>query len=130
MRDRDAVGAWLDGYERAWRRPGTGELGEIFTEDASYVLSPFDEPIEGLDAIAEMWEAERRGPDERLTMETKVVAVEGDVAVARIYVRYQEPVLREYRDIWIMRFASDGRCAAFEEWPFWPGQPRAAPGAA
>jgi ketosteroid isomerase-like protein len=128
MTDRDAVSAWLAAYERAWRTPGTGPLAELFTVDATYLMSPFEEPIVGLDAIAENWEAERRGPDERFTMESRIVAVEDDVAVARIEVRYEDPVVR-YRDLWIMRFASDGRCAAFEEWPFWPGQLRSAPGA-
>ncbi|MGI8306275.1 hypothetical protein [Saccharopolyspora hattusasensis] len=28
----------------------------------------------------------------------------------------------EYRDLWIVRFAPDGKCLAFEEWPFWPGK--------
>jgi hypothetical protein len=39
-----------------------------------------------------------------------------------VEVWYGHPV-REYRDLWVMRFASDGRCAWFEEWPFWPEQP-------
>ncbi len=59
-------------------------------------------------------------------MERELVAADGDVAVLRIGVWYGEPVRQEYRDLWIVRFAPDGRCAAFEEWPFWPGQPHAA----
>jgi hypothetical protein len=35
-------------------------------------------------------------------------------------------VTQEYRDLWIMRFDDDGRCCAYEEWPFWPGQPHTA----
>jgi hypothetical protein len=63
-------------------------------------------------------------------MDAQIVAVDGDVAVARVHVRYEDPAPHEYRDLWIIRFAPDGRCQAFEEWPFWPGQPRTAPGAA
>ena len=69
-----------------------------------------------------MWEGERQGPDERFAMESEVVAFDDHVAVARVAVRYEDPVA-EYRDIWIIRFAADGRCQTFEEWPFWPGQP-------
>ena len=28
--------------------------------------------------------------------------------------------VHEYRDLWIIRFAEDGRCRHFEEWPYAP----------
>jgi hypothetical protein len=28
-----------------------------------------------------------------------------------------------WRDLWVLRFDADGRCTAFEEWPFVPDQP-------
>jgi ketosteroid isomerase-like protein len=121
------VEAWVAGYERAWRTAGTDALRDLFTEDAGYRQSPYAQPVSGLPAIAAMWEDEREGPDEAFTMATEVVAVDGAIAVVRVHVRYGEPAGREYRDLWVMRFAPDGRCAEFEEWPFWPGQPHAAP---
>ncbi|MBL6276588.1 nuclear transport factor 2 family protein [Micromonospora fiedleri] len=123
--DREQVTGWIAAYERAWRTPGTEALTAIFTEQASYRQGPYREPVVGLPAIARMWEAERDGPDEAFEMTSEVVAVEGDTAVARLEVRYGAPVDQEYRDLWIMRFAADGRCASFEEWPFWPPQPTA-----
>ncbi len=59
-------------------------------------------------------------------MAAEIVAVERDTGVARILVRYGEPVTQEYLDLWVVRFAADGRCSSFEEWPFWPDQPWAA----
>jgi ketosteroid isomerase-like protein len=123
---RQAVAEWVAGYERAWRTAGTGGLGELFTEDATYRQDPFQEPLVGLAAIARMWEAEREGPDEAFTMDSQIVAVDGDVAVVGLHVQYGEPAAQRYRDLWVLRFAEDGRCAAFEEWPFWPGRPRVA----
>ena len=120
--DRDQAAAWVVAYERAWRTPGTEVLGELFTPDASYLQGPYQEPVVGLPAIARMWEAERDGPDEVFRLSSSLVAVDGDTAVVRAEVSYGEPVRREYRDLWIMRFAADGRCQAFEEWPFWPDQ--------
>ena len=111
-------------YERAWRTAGTDVLREIFTEDATYRTSPYEEPLRGLEAVADMWERERLGPDEEFTLESEVVAVDGHTAVARIEVRYGPPRSSEYRDLWVMEFAPDGRCQAFEEWPFFPGRPR------
>jgi hypothetical protein len=126
---RDEVAAWLAGYERAWRSPGTDVLADLFTDHATYQPAPYDEPIRGLPAIATFWERERQGPDEVFRMHSELVAVDGDQAVARVHVRYGDPPVREYRDLWLIRFAPDGRCEAFEEWPFFPGQPRVAPGA-
>jgi ketosteroid isomerase-like protein len=124
------VQEWVAAYAEAWRAPGTDALSELFTEDATYLQSPYHEALTGLQAIAAMWEDEREGPDEVFTMASDVIAVDGSTAVVRVEVRYGDPVAREYRDLWVMRFARDGRCAHFEEWPFWPGQPHAAPGTA
>ena len=81
MSDRATVASWVAAYERAWRTPGTELLGELFTEDATYRLAPFEPPIAGLAAISQMWERERTGPDEKFVMSSEVVAVDGDVAV-------------------------------------------------
>lgn len=114
--DKEQVAAWIAGYERAWRTPGTDTLGEIFTADATYLQGPYDEPLVGLPAIAEMWDEERTGPDEAFEMTSEIIALDGDTAVARIEVVYGEPDPEEFRDLWILRFAEDGRCRAFEEW--------------
>ena len=117
------VSRWLAGYEAAWRAQGTGQLAEIFTEDASYRLSPYEEPVVGLAAIGSMWEAERDGPDEVFTLAADIVAVDGPMAVVRAEVSYGDPVRREYRDLWVIRLGDDGRCSWFEEWPYWPERP-------
>lgn len=121
--DRQRVRAWIAAYENAWRTPGTDGLADLFTPEATYQQAPYSEPVEGLPAIARMWEVEREGPDEPFHMTSQLVAVDGDTAVARVEARYGNPVHQEYRDLWIMRFIPDGQCHAFEEWPFWPGGP-------
>jgi ketosteroid isomerase-like protein len=118
--DTGSIERWVSTYERLWRAAGTAGLDELFVEDATYQHSPYEHPFKGLAAIAEMWEAERGGPDETFSMATSIVAKEGDIAVVRTEVFYGSPVEQEYRDLWIIRFAPDGRCRSFEEWPFWP----------
>jgi ketosteroid isomerase-like protein len=120
--ERSDVEAWVAGYVRAWRSPGTTQLDEIFTPDVSYLLSPWRPPIEGVEAVAAMWEAERDGPDEAFTFASEVVAVDGDTAVVRAEVEYSGPDSSRWRDLWVLSFGPDGRCAAFEEWPFAPAQ--------
>lgn len=134
--DRAQLSAWLDGYERAWRSPGTDALSDLFATDATYSTAPYENPHRGLEAIGRMWEAERAGPDEDFSMSREIVAAEGDTGVARIEVRYRWPDQRggrrnrqrhEYRDLWIFRLNDAGLCFHFEEWPFWPPDQRGAP---
>jgi hypothetical protein len=116
--DRASVAAWIEGYERAWRTAGTAGLRQLFGEGATYRMSPYEEPVHGLAAIEALWEREREGADEGFGMSYETIAVDGDTAVARIEVAYARG--ERYRDLWIVRFAADGRCREFEEWPFWP----------
>jgi SnoaL-like domain len=129
--NRKQLQDWVDAYERAWRAPGTDGLGELFAADSTYSTAPYLEPHRGLEAIAEMWEAER-SPGEAFSMSSEVVAVEGDVGVVRIEVNYTQPRQRGYRDLWVLRLDEQGRCTDFEEWPFWPpgseGAPARGPG--
>jgi ketosteroid isomerase-like protein len=120
--NRQDVAGWVDGYERAWRSPGVDALADLFTPDAVYLQGPYREPVAGLPDIGRMWERERDGPDEPFTMASEIIAVDGDTAVVRLEVQYRSPAEREYRDLWLVRFAGDGRCLSFEEWPFAPGR--------
>jgi ketosteroid isomerase-like protein len=120
--DRSVVRQWLADYEAAWRAPGTGRLAGLFTSDATYLQSPYEQPVTGLDAIGRMWEETRAGPDEVFTLATDIVAVDGLTAVVRAEVCYAGPPRQEYRDLWVIRLAEDGHCRWFEEWPYWPGR--------
>ena len=117
-----ALLAWVAAYERAWRAAGTDGLADLFTEDAQYLLTPYDQPLVGLDAIGNFWDEERDGPDEVFTMSVEVVTAAVPTSVAKVLVRYGEPVRQEYLDLWVVTFAPDGsgRASRFEEWPFWP----------
>jgi hypothetical protein len=117
------IADWVAAYEHAWRTAGTGHLADIFTPDATYRMTPFEQPRRGLGAIAELWEAEREGPGEVFILSFEVVAVESDTGVVRCEVAYGEPNRRLYRDLWIVRLDENRRCFHFEEWPFWPDQP-------
>ena len=126
MTDRESVTRWLAAYEAAWRAPGTGALAGLFTADATYLKSPYEPALTGLDAIGRMWDEERDSPDEVFTLATGILAVDGQTAVVRAEVHYGDPVRQEYRDLWVLHLRDDGRCDWFEEWPYWPGRPYAA----
>lgn len=116
--ERTAVEEWVAGYERLWRTPGTEGLADLFAPEATYLPSPWAQPIKGLEEIARFWEAERDGPDEPFTMSSEVLAVDGATAVVRVAVDYGAPRGTRWRDLWVLRLAENGWCESFEEWPF------------
>jgi hypothetical protein len=93
----------------------------LFAPDVVYRPSPWAQPVSGLAALSQFWEAEREGPDEVFHLRSEVVAVDGSVAVVRVSVDYEDLTSGSWRDLWVLRFDAHGRCTDFEEWPFAPG---------
>jgi ketosteroid isomerase-like protein len=118
--NRDEVMRWVARYERAWRDGDVDAVAELFAEDVSYRSSPYADPRRGHAAVRDFWLDDE---GEVFTVAAEPVAVEGDRAVVRLEVRYGDPVRQEYRDLWLLRFAADGRVEDFEEWAYWPGKP-------
>jgi ketosteroid isomerase-like protein len=112
------VTAWVGEYERAWRERDVTALDRLFTLDAVYLRSGYDDGLVGLEAIRDFWD-----DDTSFTLTWSPLAVDGDTAVVRAEVTYGGDEPREYRDLWILVFADDGRVRHFEEWAQWPGAP-------
>ena len=114
------VMSWAARYEDAWRGQDVGAVEDLFTEQAVYRRGAYDdEGLRGHAAIAEFW------PDPTpFTMRAEPVAVAPPTAVLRVEVQYLDDAgdqPTEFRDLWVVRFAPDGRAEHFEEWAHWPG---------
>lgn len=125
--DRKNVQAWLDKYVEAWRTYDQEQIRELFSEDALYFYSPWDEDshLRGREAILADW---LKQPDAAGSWEAHYapVAVEGNVGVAQgrtIYYRPDGTVDRQFDNIFVIHFDDDGRCTRFTEWFM---QPRSA----
>jgi len=118
--DRDAFQQWLDRYIDAWRSNDPASIGDLFSSDAQYFTGPFDDPINGRDAIVKHWLGELRDEPDAWQAEYRPLAVEGDVAVSIGESRYRDEGAtdfdRVYSNIFACRFDSDGRCREFREW--------------
>ncbi len=115
----DEVMRWVAEYERTWRAGDLAAVEQLFTEDAHYRPSPYEESEVGHEAIKAFW-LDDEGTE--FTVDAAPVAVEGQTAVVRVEVHYGSPVHQEYRDLWVLRFADDGRVEDYEEWAYWPGK--------
>ncbi len=121
--EHERVTQWVAAYERAWREDDVDAVALLFTPDAHYRASPYEPDNVGHEAIRGFWLDDAGEP---FSMQADLVAVENRVAVVRVEVRYGEPTRQEYRDLWLLRFAADGRVEDFEEWAYWPGKPYSA----
>ena len=129
--DRKSLQLWLDKYVEAWRTYDPAHIGDLFSEDALYFYSPWDEdnPVRGRDAIVGAW---RKEPDSSGLWEARYlpIAIEGNVGIAQGRTRYfraDGTVNREFQNIFVLHFDDAGRCERFTEWFM---QPRSAQQAA
>jgi ketosteroid isomerase-like protein len=112
------VESWLERYVAAWKSGDRDAIGDLFTADARYRYHPYDEPVEGRDAIVASWLAE---PDAPGTFEAgyECFAVDADAAVAVGTSTYREQggeVTQVFDNAFLLRFDADGRCSDFTEW--------------
>jgi ketosteroid isomerase-like protein len=111
---RDDVQRWLDAYVEAWRTYDSTAIGELFTADATYAYHPHDEPLRGRDAIVSSWLGDRDEPG-TWTAHYAPLVIDGDRAIATGETHYTEAG-RTFSNLYVLRFAPDGRCAEFVEW--------------
>jgi ketosteroid isomerase-like protein len=118
--EKDDVSKWLKAYVRAWESYQPDAIGDLFSEDATYIYHPFGKPVVGRDAIVASWLAE---PDPAGTYEASYepIAVDGDVAVTNGRSRYYKDssrteLTKQWDNIFVIRFDKDGRCVSFREW--------------
>jgi hypothetical protein len=120
MTDLDALRAWLDRYEIAWRSNDATLVEALFTDEAVYRWHPWDDEgdlARGADAIARAW---LESPDAPGSWELHAVplAVNGDLGIARCVTRYHQTdarPARTYHNIFLVRLDPDGHCADFTE---------------
>lgn len=123
MIDSDAVQRWLLAYAHAWETYDPAEISALFTDDAEYRWHPWDEDEEvarGREAIVGAWLSSRDTPG-TYQGDYGPLMVRGDAAIAVGTSRYfrdctRSALDREYHNLWVLRFAEDGRCSSFTEW--------------
>lgn len=115
------VQRWLDRYVEAWRTYDPAAIGELFSEDAEYRYHPWDsgeQVVVGREAIVASWLDERDEPGS-WTATYRPWLVAGDAAVAVGVSRYlgadRAAIEREYHNVFLCRFDTDGRCREFTE---------------
>jgi SnoaL-like domain len=124
--DKAAADRWLEAYVQAWKSYDREQIAALFAGDVKYRYHPYDDPVEGREAVVESWlgESDAAGAstrDEPGTYDAsyRAVAVDGQVVVATGSSSYYKPngsVERVFDNCFVMRFDDGGRCEDFTEW--------------
>lgn len=116
--DRQGFQNWLDGYVSAWRSYDEGEIGALFSDDATYSYSPEDAGgLRGRDAIVNSW---LDGKDAPGTYEASYapLAIDDGTFVGTGTTKYFNPdgsQRDEYFNVYVCRFNDAGECTEFTE---------------
>ena len=114
MLEKKTVENWVDGYLQAWNSNDPGQIGSLFTQDALYYTSPFNQPWSGREAIISQWLAGQDAPGS-FRFRYQVLSAADNLGIVRGWTEYLEPP-REYSNIWVIRFDDQGKCSEFTEW--------------
>jgi hypothetical protein len=118
--DRATVEHWLDAYVAAWKSYEEAEIADLWTENAVWVY-PFGVRAIGRTAITAEWMAEKHVfADSGYDAAYEPIAIDASVVVTHGRTRFFDvatgAMRGEFDNIWVLRFAPDGRCAEFHEW--------------
>ena len=118
--DDNHVTAWMDSYKRSWEKQDADAFVTLFTGDAVYRDTPFDEPFQGPDFHAVWTELATRQSDNRFDFE--VMAVSGEMAFVHWWgttTRVPSGERSKGDGMFVLYFHDDGRCRELREWQHW-----------
>lgn len=112
----DEVQGWLTSYVDAWHTYDRAAIVDLFADDALYRYHPYDEPVIGNGAIAELDDRDAPGTWEATY---RPFVIEGDNAVATGTTLYRDSSgspTRQFDNCFTLVFDAGGRCSEFTEW--------------
>jgi ketosteroid isomerase-like protein len=113
--DRERIGAWLEGYRRAWEEADTAAVLDLFTADAGYRSHPLRPVHAGHDGIGAYWrEVTADQDDVRVRFGEPIV--DGDRAAVEWWTTMRAgggPVT--LAGCLVLAFAGEGRCRELRE---------------
>jgi len=116
--DPAAFKSWLDAYGRAWESRDPQAAAKLFTEDGTYQVTPFLEPMRGRQAILAYW-SQVAETEEGIRFGYEILAVTPEIGVARwwaSFVRVPPGLQTKLDGIFLISLDADCRCKSLREW--------------
>jgi ketosteroid isomerase-like protein len=119
--DSKTLQDWLNGYRQAWELQDADRAAGLFSEDALYYETPFDEPLSGREEIHRYWSDGAVSAQRDITFEFEILGVTGSTAVARwtaCFTRVPSGITVELDGVLAATLDDRGLCSVFREWWF------------
>jgi hypothetical protein len=110
---------WLATYGLAWEDGDPQGAADLFAEEASYRVTPFDEPMVGQEAILEYWQAGPASNHKEVSFTYRIISVRGNEGIARWQANFRRADSNNFVEldgILIAEFDDSGTCTDFKEW--------------
>ena len=110
---------WLKAYGDAWEQGDASATKRLFTRDARYYETPFDEPMTGLDEISKYWNDNAALDQKEIRFSYEALAMHKNVGLAHWqanFIRLSSGRRVTLDGIFKIVFSDDGKCQVFREW--------------
>lgn len=116
--DGDVFKEWVERYRDAWERRDANAAAGLFTDDATYEVTPFDEPLQGREAIRDYWQqaTDRQRDVGVLATVLAVGDVEGMAHWRATYTQAEGQRRVELDGVLVAAVDAQGHCTSFREW--------------
>ena len=115
--DRESFRQWLASYGSAWTSRDPSRAASLYAEDATYQLTPFDEPLRGRAAIYDYWKGVT-STEENIRFDHQILAVTEEFGIARwcaSFVRIPPGLNTKLDGIFVISLDRSGRCQSLRE---------------
>ena len=116
--DRSALQSWLEAYGRAWRERDAQAAASLYTENGTYQVTPFVEPMRGRAAILDYWSNVAR-TQEKIQFGYEILAVTDEFGIAHwqaSFVIVPQQLHTKLDGIFLIALDSTGLCISLREW--------------
>ena len=112
------VQAWLAKYETAWEQRDPDKAAQLFTENATYRETPYQEPFKGRAEIRKYW-ADVTADQRMIDFESDVIAVQGNIGVAHWSATLNTASTGDkvqLDGVFVLTFDASGLVSSLREW--------------
>ena len=110
----DTLTTWIENYRRAWESNDPADITALFSEDGEYRTEPYSDPWRGHEEIVEGWLEAKDEPGDA-AFEWAALVSTPELGIVEGTTEY-EATGTTYSNLWVIRFAPDGRATSFTEW--------------
>jgi SnoaL-like domain len=110
--------SWLDAYAHAWENRDPEAATALFTEDGTYQVTPFLEPMRGRNAIFEYWSEVAR-TEENIRFGYEILVANPELNIAKwsaSFIIVPLGLQTKLDGIFLISLDDEGHCKSLQEW--------------